>query len=140
MTYYIDPPKGRRNREALILAHHGPLAAVKGTKAQQKSLVKNGYLTPELELTSVGAQAYDWMSKAHEWSKLRQIAPWFRSSGWAPSGTTWLPSCVAQLSTDGLTLYVAERKIGGEAIADNARTVPNDVYEQLLGHKRIGVA
>ena len=136
MTSTIQLPTGHKNREALVLAAHGPLAAVKATKVQQKSLVKQGYLTEQLELTDKGQAAYSEMARPLDWSEFLRLE-WVFSDriygigGRNPSGyvtTTY----VTALSADGRTAYVCNHGTAHEAAAIAVATIP-DTFRPAFG-------
>ena len=129
MTTTIQLPKGHKNREALVLAAHGPLAAVKATKVQQKSLVKQGYLTEQLELTDKGQAAYNEMARPLDWSEFVRLE-WayterFRRSERDYTTGYWATTHVTVLSADGRTAYVTDRH-AHVAAAIAVATIPDN--------------
>lgn len=120
-------PSGRLQREALILANHGPLGMVRGLKAQAKALVKRGYLFEDLSPTEDGKAAYAEMGRARSWAEACRLLPsWVLSGGSSRWGGNPL---YATPSVDGSTVYLSAK--GFEPVAVEAATIPTDTAKRL---------
>ena len=115
----------------LVQASHGPLAMVKGCKAQTKALIKKGLLDEQLVPTADGVDTYAELGRRLTWSEAMSRLP----TQYSTSSDT-VRVCSPGLSADGRTAYLASR--GGDVVtvAIYVHTTP----AEYLDHFGIGVA
>lgn len=127
-----------RQREALSLACHGPLAMVKGTKAQAAALVKKGLLDDELQPTEAGREAYAEMTRTRTWAEVLDTFGSWRFSGprrsTNPLGYS-VAGMITALSADGRTAYLTEHGVTRPTVAIDVEDIP-DPYLRFFGLAR----